>query len=232
MRKISIAIPNYNRYELLLQSFHCVLGDERVSEIIIQDDHSNYNIYEKVFDAVRDEPKIKLYRNISNQDCYVNKRIVLSHATNDWVILFDSDNIIDSDYIDRLYEFNEWHEDIIYQPCYAKPTFNFKAFAGLTIDRENVHSFVGRKMFDTMLNAMNYFVNRDEYLKVWDGSANPHTADSIYQAYNWFKAGNKMLVVDGMEYIHRIHDGSHYKNNNHKTGNFYDEVVNNLKNLK
>jgi glycosyltransferase involved in cell wall biosynthesis len=189
-------------------------------------------VYLKILDAASDEPKVKLYRNEKNLDCYFNKQKAVSLCSNEWLILLDSDNIIDRDYLDRLYEFDEWQRDIIYQPCYAKPTFKFKAFEGLTIDRENVHSFIGRGMFDTMLNAMNYFVNRDEYLNVWDGNVNPHTADSIYQAYNWFNAGNKMLVVDGLEYIHRVHDGSHYKNNNHKTGNFYEEVVENLKALR
>jgi len=79
---------------------------------------------------------------------------------------------------------------------------------------------------------MNYFVNRTQYLRVWDGSVNPYTADSLYQNYNWFKSGNKMFVVPGMTYMHRIHQGSHYILNNHKTGNFYQETEQKLKELK
>ena len=91
---------------------------------------------------------------------------------------------------------------------------------------------MGQKSFDTMLNAMNFFVNRAEYLRIFDTTKEePWTADSIYFNYLWLKAGNKIYVTPGMQYDHLVHDGSHYKNNVHKTGNFYNEVVQKLKEL-
>jgi glycosyltransferase involved in cell wall biosynthesis len=45
MRKISLCLTNYNRKELLMESFAHVLNDERISEIIISDDHSDEDIY-------------------------------------------------------------------------------------------------------------------------------------------------------------------------------------------
>lgn len=232
MRKVSVCVPTWNRYDLLLQSYNSVLNDERVNEIVIVDDFSDTSMFNQLEDAVKNEGKVKLFRNEYNLDCYRNKHRAVTLATNDFCILLDSDNVIDKNYLDTLYEFEEWDKNIVYQPCFARPTFNFKQFSGLTITRENVHCFMGRKFFDTMLNAMNYFVNRHEYLKVWDGSVNPHTADSILQNYNWLKAGNKILVVDGLEYFHRVHNGSHYQQNNHKTGNFYEGVVEKLKYIR
>lgn len=232
MRHISIAIPTYNRFELLMQSFHCVLGDKRVNEIIIVDDHSSYEVYLKILEAVSDEPKVKLYRNEKNLDCYFNKQKAVSLCSNEWVILFDSDNIIDRDYIDRLYEFDEWQSDMIYAPDFAKPTFNYRAFAGLTIDRENVHSLMDRKMFSTCLNTCNFFINRYEYLKVWDGSVDPVTADSIYFNYCWLAAGNRIHITDNLSYIHRVHDHSHFKNNVHRTNGFDLIVEQKLRELR
>jgi hypothetical protein len=88
-----------------------------------------------------------------------------------------------------------------------------------------------------MLNAMNFFVNRDEYLRVFDTTKEePWTADSIYFNYLWLKAGNKIYVTPGMQYDHRVNDHagqepSHYSTHNRKTGNFYNEVVQKLKEL-
>jgi hypothetical protein len=69
-------------------------------------------------------------------------------------------------------------------------------------------------------------------MKVWQPDIDPHTADSLLQNYNWFNAGNKMLVVPGLTYFHRVHDGSHYKQNVHKTGNLYEELIEKIKELK
>jgi hypothetical protein len=117
-------------------------------------------------------------------------------------------------------------------PSFAAPMFDYKHLAGMIYDKSNVAAFLNEKMFDTMLNCMNYFVNRHQYIKVWQSDINPHTADSILQNYNWFAAGNAMYVVPGLEYFHRVHDGSHYRNNVHKTGNLYNEIIEKLKLLK
>ena len=84
-----------------------------------------------------------------------------------------------------------------------------------------------------MLNAMNFFINRDEYLKVWDGSINPVTSDSIYFNYCWLNAGNKIYVTPNMQYEHTVHDGSHYQLNNKKTPQgFQQSVLDKLNALK
>lgn len=230
-RKISIVIPTWNRYELLIESFINVLHDDRVSEIVISDDASDINIYNEVADFVRHYPKIKLYRSNVNQDCYMNKCTAVSLSSNEWVIVFDSDNVIDKDYLDRIYEIDHWDSKTSYMPSWAAPTFIYKDYEGLFFSNINVASYLGKPMFDTMLNCMNFFINRNEYICVFDDTVNPNTADSIYFNYCWFKFGNKMYVVPGLTYQHRIHPESHYVLNNHKTKGFYEQVINKLSNL-
>lgn len=229
--KISICIPTFQRFKLLFESFENVYHDERVSEIVIVDDCSDHNIFEDIRERSFNLPKIKLYRNLQNRDCYENKYTALSYASNEWAILLDSDNIIQKEYIDAVYGIN-WDPNTCYMPSFAEPHFDYREFAGMIISKENVADMMGRKMFDTMLNCMNYFVNCKEYIRVWQPDIKPHTADSILQNYNWFAAGNKMMVVPGMSYFHRVHDGSHYQQNVHKTGNLYNEILEKLKQLK
>lgn len=227
-RFISVCIPTYNRYEFTIQSIANILRDDRVSEIIINDDASTDDSYGKLIEYYKDYSKVKLFKNETNLDCYANKRQAISLATNEWVIILDSDNVIDQSYIDSIYKVGIWDSRMILAPEFAEPTFDYTAFAGMTITRENVGKYLGQQFFETMLNCMNYFVNRDEYLRVWDSSVNPHTSDSIYQNYRWLLHSNVIYVVSGMRYFHRLHDASHYLMNNHKTGVFHNEVLTKL----
>lgn len=228
---ISICITTYQRTDLLFESFRQVINDDRISEIVIVDDASTDEVYNTVAWYCKDIPKVKLHRNDHNIGCYRNKAKAVSLACKDWVVIFDSDNIITPDYIDIIYGCS-WSREMVYQPVFAKPHFDFTKFSGLEIHRHNVHQYASDQTFCTALNAMNYFVHRDEFLKRWEDRAEPWTADSILQNYNWLKAGNSIYFCPGLEYEHKVHDGSHYKEHHRKTGNLYNEIVQKLKALR
>jgi glycosyltransferase involved in cell wall biosynthesis len=229
---ITLCLTNYNRTDLLFESFAQVIDDDRISEIVIVDDHSDMEVFNRVFEYTRSIPKVKLFRNEKNLDCYRNKREAVSKASNEWVIIFDSDNIMTKSYVDVVCA-QELSKDEILQPSSAKPHFVFTKYTGIIIDKHNVSIRVDESPFSTMLNAMNYCVHRDEFLRVWDGSVDPVTSDSLYQNYNWLKAGNSIYVVPGLEYEHRVHNGSHYQNNVRRTPQgFHDSIIQKLKELK
>lgn len=231
-RKISLCIPTWQRVDMTIEAFIEVYGDERISEIIIVDDASDLATFHQLKDICDKLDKVKLYRNVSNVDCYRNKKNAISFATNEWCVLLDSDNIIDRSYIDKIYEIEDWDVRTSYMPSFASPTFNYSDYSGLLISRKNVGEYIGMPLFDTMLNCFNFFINKTEYLMCFDPDINPHTADSIYFNYRWFDLGNVMYVVPNMQYYHRIHQQSHYINNNHKTGNLYNETLDLLRWMK
>lgn len=213
LRTISLCLTAYNNFELLIEATRQVAYDSRISEIIISDDYSesvNYKIMKDHFV----NSKYKIYRNESNQGCYINKHRAIQHATSDYVIILDADNVIDKSYLDAIYSV-EWRKDTILQPEFAKPAFNFTPWSGTTIDHTNVASLFNtsnaqKGQFDCLLNVMNYFVHRQSYLDVWENRPEPYAADTILQNYNWFLSGRKMFVVPGMQYYHRLHSGSHF----------------------
>lgn len=218
--KLSLCITHFNRFEMLVECFKQIIEDPRIDEIVISDDASDLFVKSKIifssFDF--DSPKVKLFFNKKNEGCYRNKMISVSHATNDFCIVFDSDNIIDESYLDALEAIGELDKLTIYAPDFARPHFCFTHFAGKTVTKENIKTFIPDLKFATLINCMNYVVNRDEYLRVFDPSfKEPYAADSIIQNYNWFNAGNKMMIVPGMTYFHRVHDGSHFKEHQHKS---------------
>ena len=210
MEKISFCLTNYNRSGLLIKSFAQILGDERIGEIIISDDHSDIGVYQHLVDYFKFNPKVKFFRNYNRVGVYENKMQSVKNASFKWCVVADSDNEYDANFIDKIYEQN-WHENTILQPYFLKPVFDYRRYSGITITKHNVWSFIGKPLFDCLLNSMNFFINREQYLKVWEPRENILGADSIYFNYLWFKSGNKMLVVPGLEYNHLVHEGSNYK---------------------
>lgn len=230
--KISLCITTYNRLEYTLQSFEKVKDDERIGEIVIVDDCSTDDSFHYLKLALKYEPKVRLFQTSRNLDCYFNKIHSIGLAENEWVVILDSDNVIGTDYLDALFSVNHWDEKIIYAPVFAKETFDYRAFSGLTIGRSNVADYIDKPMFSTALNTSNYFFNKAEFLKHVDTKINPITAEAIYTNLNWLQAGNKIHFLEGLEYHHKVHQQSHYILNNHKTGYFYEDVEKKLRELK
>jgi hypothetical protein len=236
MRKIGISIPTFNRPFITLEAFKDVYSDERIDSITINDDCSDIGAFISMSDQAKSLSKIRFHRNISNIDCYQNKHRAIWLSPNEWNILLDSDNKIDPiNYLDPIYSIEEWDKNTIYTPEHAAPHFDFREYTGLTITKENVASYLFLPVFETMLNAANYFVNKDEYLRVWDSGekTDPVTSDSIFVAYKWLAAGNKIHVLKGLQYYHKVWEESHYRLNVSRTPKgFHDKILNDLKVLK
>lgn len=230
--QLTLALTHFNRFKLLIECISQVLNDPRIGEVVVCDDLSTDTSYGDLLFFFRNEPRVRLFQNALNLDCYRNKKTAVGHSTSPWTILFDSDNALTPAYLDALFALPKWESNTIYCPEFAEPHFDYTAFAGMMIDRHNVASLMDRPRFTCLLNTANYLVPTLGYLSVWDGRTEPHTADSIYMAYRWLSAGNRLFVVPGLRYFHRIHKGSHYKQNCHKTGNFASIVEAKLRALK
>ncbi len=229
---ISLCIPTYNRFEMVIECFEQVLHDYRVSEVVISDDASTDDSFEKLCDYFKHEPKVKLFRNEVNLDCFANKKRAVELASNDWLMLIDSDNIVGVDYLDVIFDY-DWCDNVIYTPSFAAPHFNFEAYSGLMVTRNHVAEWVDKPMFEVMLNAANFFVHRQSYLDVWTNEIDPVTSDSIWFAYNWLKDYKAIFVTPHLTYTHRVHSGSHYQNNCNRTPDgFHQSVLNKLRELK
>jgi len=209
MRKISLCVPTWNRFDFTIKCFEQVINDERIQEIIISDDNSNDGSCERLEEYYADIPNVFVYQNKERLKVHGNKMMAVKHALSDWCILFDSDNIITKDYLDKIYE-QEWISDRILQPSFAKPHFDYRGLIG-KYDAENTKQNIQRPLFECMLNTQNFFVNRDSYLKVWEDQADINGADSIYFNYLWLKSGRSIKVVEGLEYEHVVHRGSFYE---------------------
>lgn len=202
---LSLCITTYNRYDLLKESYAQVIDDPRISEIIIVDDCSTEpGIKEKV-NALAGG-KVKVFHQAQNRGMSRNKADAISYASNEWVIIFDSDNVIGKDYLDAIPVY--LNSDTIYCPSFAKPEFDFRFYEGKFFNAKYATKEIARDSFNVAMNCCNYLVHRDTYLQAYLYNQNHIASDTIWHAYNHLKAGGSFYIVPGMQYYHRVHKGS------------------------
>jgi len=104
MDKISIAVTSYNRYGLTIKSFEKVIDHPNVSEIIVVDDASTNGDGKRLADHFKGHPKVKVIRQAINRGMQKNKCDAISFCKEKFAIILDSDNSLDSSYIDAIPE--------------------------------------------------------------------------------------------------------------------------------
>jgi len=228
-KKLSLAIsihytPQFDRLNTIETTINNIVNDDRIDEIVICDDNSDELFVKSIKDRFVHD-KIKIYRSDKKQYAKGNKLETVSHCKNDWVILLDSDNIIDTDYIDVLYDIDDWKSNVFYTPSvlnsegkFGNHVWDFTKFD--IIDKTTAMSEVGKSGFDVIMNAGNYLVNRNEYMKLKTFSPisvdGVEVVDVMLVNANWILMGNKLKSVPNLQYRHSVHDGSFYLNNQYE----------------
>jgi len=224
---ISLCIPTINRYDTFLKhSIPKYIDNKHINEIIICDE--NGEDYEKI-KANFDSPKLKLFKNDKHLGCFKNKMNVASKATCEYICIFDSDNFADENYFISFKQFifnnNGKYKNTVFLPSLAKPSFNYTWFINKEITKDNYKEiFVlsgntelnkGNHL-NVLLNTMNCIISKsffDTYDILNDTPWCDHcfAYDSEYfSLYTLFIMNGSLIAVEGMEYEHRVHDGSHY----------------------
>ena len=205
----SLCITNYERTDMLLESFEHVLHDPRIREIVISDDCSSEEVFEQVKGYAELHGKIKVFRNDQNVGMSLNKKIAIERATSDYCILFDSDNILKKNYLDALMEYRRY-PNVILAPDSGGGVLNYKKFSGWYVCQDNIRHFLSQPGSGMLLNTCNYMVHRQQYLDTYQFDPEVQGADTIWFNYLWLKRGGAFLVVPRMSYYHRVHEGSGY----------------------
>lgn len=207
---LTLAITVFNRYSMLLESFANVIDDPRIDEILISDDCSELEYWNKIKELPKFNPKIKVVRQLENRGMSVNKRDAVFNSKNDWVIIGDSDNVFNKQYFDAIEREGELVSRVIYMPSFARPNFDYRKCNKIYSHKMSMMPDLNDAMTNCLFNTCNYLVNKEQYLKVWEENKTVSSADTIWFNYLWLKAGNCFSVVPGMEYEHRVHPGSSF----------------------
>lgn len=227
----TLALTTFMRYEMLLESFSQVIDDPRVSEIVIVDDDSpDLDIKRRLRLLAKLNHKIRVYFQAYNRGMSRNKADAISYASNEWVIILDSDNVITPAYLDAIPLNRSF--DTIYCPDFAAPHFDYRKFSGKTFDVKEASKIILKDdLFNMLLNTCNYLVHRDTYIKVYNEDKNIDAADTIHFALEWLKYGGEFYICPGMSYWHRVHDGSGFLKNAKKNMADSSSIRNKIANL-
>jgi len=212
---ISLAITTFDRSDFTIRSFIQVLDNKLIDEIVIVDDHSDINIYIKLWNLIDEigNEKIKFHRNSINLKPLRNKYEAVKKCKNEWVILLDSDNVIDNTYVKAVSNLNK-KSNVLYCPGLTYTLagvlmWDWSLFNQF-IDKKETRKLINDGMFLTLLNTGNHFSNRQTYMNVIENNIIEESLifnDALYFSYLWLLSGNKIKVVSKMRYIHYQHGG-------------------------
>ena len=248
MDKITLAIPFYNTSQYFLEAVEYALSNDFVEEIVVNDDCSSEDEWNKLNEIVNNlnTNKVKLFRNEVNLGGFRNKYIAVQNSSCDWVYLLDSDNHPTEETLGVIKSIENPNPDFCYIPqtllLYDKSTgytnqatYNFK-YGEIGIDEAQDALLKKTKLFDWFLNTGNFVFNREQYLqRLKDGYENknePVYACSIAFSYHWMSKGGSYKVVPGMEYYHRLRSDSYWVscgNNSNVSLEYYIDRIINLK---
>lgn len=209
---ISFAIPNYNRVDNVLALVAKHSKDDRITEILICDDASEDFVVSNIERNISVFPKARIVTHENNLGPYGNKVRAVKNCKSDWVVLCDSDNFIDTDYIDALFKEKKvfgWNENTIYCPSFAKPALDYTLLEHRIIGNlREMHevNWYAQAKGGAFLNTGNYFVNRKNYVEIGEQSTDfcesKHNCDVIAFNYCWIKSGKKLKCVQNLSYFH------------------------------
>ncbi len=105
---VTIALPTFNRYEGLKRSLDCFINQSYKNiEIVISDNHSDFDPTSLVEPYIKADPRIKFYRQDSNIGMKANGDFLFSKANGKYFLLGSDDDWWDSEFIETMVELLE-----------------------------------------------------------------------------------------------------------------------------
>jgi hypothetical protein len=208
---LSVAIPTYNSTPFIMDAINSVINDPRVVDIVVSDDNSID--VEKLAELLHGLPRVRLIRHSERLGGLWNKERAIAACRSKWVILLDSDNALEESYIDKLYRLPDWMPNTIYSPDYGGGAINYRTLGNMYVNLDNFPDLVKEGIASRMiLDTGNFFLSRNHALRSINQhkEVQGHVPCSLMINYFMMGIGCKMLVVEGMEYKHRIHKNSYW----------------------
>ena len=251
----SLCIATMDRFdEFLSKNLPKYLENGLITEIVISDE--NGKDVAKIRDAFGvNHPKLRLYQNETQLGPLLNKLRACSYATNEWIVLMDSDNFADTDYFLTAKAYIQTHiggdqKNVILAPSDASsdnkwPNLNFSHLSGFVYKRgtfaenkKKEYDIKQSNLGSTILaNTGNYVINKwlidnvDLTQELQNIELSP-TCDVIYFNTLLFEQLDlQLFVVPNMKYEHAVHDNSIYMQKHAQYWQFNEYVHNRFYNL-
>lgn len=231
MKHISIAIPTFNSSIYLKGLLKKVVNIENVDEIVVCDDASSLNDFEKVKSICKDFEnyrKIKLLRNEKNIGAFKNKLKSINECNNQFVYQIDCDNLPGKNIEKAIKKIisNSAEEKTIYYPHKLNQFRKYHLFShfltknnvvfskkSFTLNLSNTklylqgdeNPFIDKHIM-WVLNSGNFIVDKNLYNEAMKSSLEieePLSSDAVAISYYWLKFGGKIKLTENLWHYHR-----------------------------
>lgn len=180
---VTIALPTFNRYEGLKQSLECFISQSYQNiEIVISDNHSDCNPTSLVQSYIKDDPRIKFYRQKSNIGMKANGDFLFSKANGKYFLLGSDDDWWDPEFIETMVELLEHNpsascaisdfQEILPNGRRARYRSKYKFLLGKKNKYPDHLPLLTEFSTDNKVQRLRNFINQSEA----DGKANVHRA--------------------------------------------------------
>jgi len=238
-RKISVAIPHWNRGALIHRPLWNIVNDERIEEIVIVDDGSSELEFSLLVQniALYDRRKVvTIHRREENRGVLFTKLECVEKTRGSWMVLLDSDNTLLPSFLDALTTLTVLDPNIFYCSNWAIPYFSFFQVAGELIDFQKACRLIQKGTLKriSLLNDGNYFFHRMTYLAQLGAlrDIGNDVADVILANYYWLSKGGALQVMNHAHYFHRIDSSSFWirtsKESRERVMTLFHRLKNNL----
>jgi hypothetical protein len=230
--KMTLAIPTYKRFSTFLEKYLPVYVQMPYFDTILIGDETGEDIEEIKKQPWGSDPKLVLIKNDELLGAYHNKVNLLKKVTTDWVALIDSDNQLLPEYFTGLYKYWDTHglnTNMVYIPAslvssdirYGTQSIPIQCLANTIIDANSWNSFQNTYMSAYGLNVGNCVFPKSA-CNLFSTSFEKHLmVECITMNKTLVENGYSLVFVPDMKYIHVVHNGSLYLNNEAKMDHVY-----------
>lgn len=167
--KLSVVIPCFNKVNYLIEIISCIINQTfKDWELILIDDGSEENNFQEVHDFVAKDSRIlHIRRDREPQNGDTCRNIGMDMATGEYLIIFDSDDLVSNTCFEHRVAFMENNPDCDYA------TFPSCSFVDGTND------YKPRKYDSSINNVLDYILNADYPFTVWGNIYRRSAVDKI-----------------------------------------------------
>jgi GT2 family glycosyltransferase len=180
MKSISLAIPFFNTSEYFTDCIKYAIDDDFVDEIIVNDDCSRQDEFDKLLSLVAGKDKVKVFRNDHNLGAFRNKYVTVKNCSNLWVYLLDSDNYPFEETYDVIRGIPDDYSDICFAP---RKLYYYKDSTKLKF-REKFKQMI--KSLLILKNKYGEYENIADHSFKYDQIGLKETKDAIREETEWF----------------------------------------------
>lgn len=115
MQTLSVIMPIYNESKTVSQMVLRVLSQAETTQLIIVDDGSTDDTWQKIKDIAASEPRTKIFQHVENKGKGAALQTGIQHSTCDLIIIQDADMEYDpKEYPRLLSPIWDGHADVVY----------------------------------------------------------------------------------------------------------------------